>query len=317
MRAFDEAAAAIAGALAPDGFTFAPSGPRASRPAGPAAVPGLRQVLAFTSGHRDRPGYVGLGLFPHVRSPALRRWRAEQGPPSPAADDTVAGAGLGHAAFPHPRSEWNVALPAEVDQVVATVREVVLPWFARFDDREQLAAALSAGDVPAVDIGQAVEYLLCFEGGGPAERAAGAWLGRHPDQRRRFWAYVHRFRGEGTRGPAPGRPVDRLARLVVDHGLAVGGPEPPEDPELAGPRRRRQGQLVIPRAEIAADLRRYGEDDVADLVLRLGGEDLQRVWALAVDHAMSPMSLTRATALAAVEVVEGRPRPLRHAPRRT
>lgn len=70
--------------------------------------------------------------------------------------------------------------------------------------------------------------------------------------------------------------------------------------------------MITPPAQMAVELRQYGEEEVADSVALLSPEDLERVWELAREHLLGDdMSASKATATAAVEVVEGVARPLR------
>ena len=69
--------------------------------------------------------------------------------------------------------------------------------------------------------------------------------------------------------------------------------------------------LHTPRKTLIADLEAYGEDAVASKIGRLSARDYERLSDLAFTHALSGMLLAKALALAAVEIVEGRPRELR------
>lgn len=227
---FADAVARIAEALAPAGFRYAPSGARVSRQGGPTSVPSSRCVIHFGSSHYNAPGHVNLGISAHVTSSALKRWRRERDPE--ATHDWVAGAGLGFAYFPYPRRDWNVAVPGEVDDAIAAIRTVVLPWFEIFEDRRGLARVLREGEVVAMSIERAVEYLLCFEGREAAEQAGNNYLAARPDLLPRFWALVHHFRREGVDVLVGLSEEENLARLAVREGLSIGGPEQADRPQL-------------------------------------------------------------------------------------
>jgi hypothetical protein len=65
--------------------------------------------------------------------------------------------------------------------------------------------------------------------------------------------------------------------------------------------------------QLAVDLRTYGEEALAQRVPRLTEAELSRIGELAFVRATDPRSgglLAKALALAAVEVMEGEPRPL-------
>ena len=69
--------------------------------------------------------------------------------------------------------------------------------------------------------------------------------------------------------------------------------------------------LITPRESLVDDLREYGEDTVAARVFTLSEEQYQRLSEIAYRHALTGMLLAKALALAAVEVIEGKPRALR------
>jgi hypothetical protein len=84
--------------------------------------------------------------------------------------------------------------------------------------------------------------------------------------------------------------------------------------------------VAVDRPTLAEDLWSYGEDDLAFLALELDDGELARVGVIAgrlllsEEHAFASgasMLLAKACALAAVEVVEGHPRPLRRTRRRS
>jgi hypothetical protein len=69
--------------------------------------------------------------------------------------------------------------------------------------------------------------------------------------------------------------------------------------------------LYTPRKNLIVDLKAYGEDDVARKIRGLSKKEYDRLGNLASDHSLTGMLLAKALALAAVEVVEGEPRPLK------
>lgn len=82
-------------------------------------------------------------------------------------------------------------------------------------------------------------------------------------------------------------------------------------------------EVRTPLHHLAADLREYGENDVAQRVFDLGRHEIDRIWEIAGQHARrsdgnarTRMLLAKALSLAAVEVAEGARRALRRAHRR-
>jgi hypothetical protein len=82
----------------------------------------------------------------------------------------------------------------------------------------------------------------------------------------------------------------------------------------------RRMRIVVTRDQLALDLRTYGEDALAERVLTACDVELEAIWSRAGRYALSPelaapsgasMLIARAVALAAVDVLESEPKPLR------
>jgi len=69
--------------------------------------------------------------------------------------------------------------------------------------------------------------------------------------------------------------------------------------------------LYSPRDNVVQDLVEYGEDEAAGQVMNLSKEDYDRLGQIAFEHACTGMLLAKALALAAVEIIEGKPRELK------
>jgi len=69
--------------------------------------------------------------------------------------------------------------------------------------------------------------------------------------------------------------------------------------------------LVVTRKDLAAELAAYGEHEASAKIAALSEAQLHRVYEIGHDHALSGMLLARASCLAAIEVLEGKPRELR------
>ena len=302
---YAEACARIASPMEADGFRFARSVPQISRPVGPNGAPGLREIVMFLSSHYNNPSWVVLRLFPHVTSPALKRWRLQH---EPDGNDVVAGGGFGRHL---PRDEWNVAEPAATDEVLEVVRTFVLPWFELFENHGLLVEELCRRDVIAMSPEETVEYLLCFEGPEVAARSVDAYLERHPENAPMFWAWIHRFRREGVRLRYALEDVRNLANIVVAEGLTLRSPEGRDSPDLVRDSPPQRSRVIAMPADIADDLRSYGEDNLAFRVMDLRGDQLERLFELAAEHSYTGMLFAKALSLAAVEVIEGHARDLR------
>jgi hypothetical protein len=264
----------------------------------------------FLSSHYNSPGWVVLWLFPHLTSTAMKRWRSERNRDG---GGLVAGAGNRQHL---PRNEWNLAQPGEEADALEVIRAVVVPWFQLFDDHGCLVDELCRRDVPAMSPEATVEYLLCFEGREAAARSVDGYLNRHPEHAPVFWAWIHRFRREGGGTREALQDVRNLASLVVSEELALISLEGRDSPELARDPGAQRSRVIAMQADIADDLRNYGEDEVASKVMRLRRDQLERLFELAAVHAQTGMLFAKALALAAVEVVEGHTRALRRGRRK-
>jgi len=259
----------------------------------------------FLSSHYNSPGWVVLRPFPHVTSTAMKRWRSER---SRDGDGLVAGAGISQHL---PRNEWNLAQRGEEADALDVIRAIVVPWFQLFEDHGRLVDELCRRDVPAMSPEATVEYLLCFEGREAAARMVDGYLKRHPEHAPVFWAWIHRFCREGGGSRDPLQDVRNLASLVVSEELALSSPEGRDSPELARDPGAQRSRVIAMPADIADDLRNYGEDEVASKVMHLRRDQLERLFELAAVHSQTGMLFAKALALAAVEVVEGHTRALR------
>jgi hypothetical protein len=83
-------------------------------------------------------------------------------------------------------------------------------------------------------------------------------------------------------------------------------------------------EVFTPRADLAEDLWRYGEDELWTKALTASNRKMKRISELSLDHLLEgptsasgdSMPIARALALAAVEVFEGEARPLKRNRRR-
>jgi hypothetical protein len=68
--------------------------------------------------------------------------------------------------------------------------------------------------------------------------------------------------------------------------------------------------LVTTRRDLAANLAAYGEHKASPRIASMSEAQFRRVCEIGFQHALSGSTLVRASCLAAIEVLEGRPRPL-------
>ena len=70
---------------------------------------------------------------------------------------------------------------AVIADIVAFIRGVALPFFARFEDPKELISALQFADVPAVGIADAVELALCFADKSSAKKILSRFISERAD----------------------------------------------------------------------------------------------------------------------------------------
>lgn len=174
------ACAEIAAAFTGAGYRYSKSGPHLTRKEGDFCF-----RVSFQSSRHNIPGqHVSLSVAANVRSKKIGEWRQRQ-PIVRRSDDWVAGGlihllgtGLTYVA-------WDLAdaaqRPATIADVVSFIRSVAVPYFARFEDVQKLVTELEAADVPAVDIGDAVEFALCFSGEVSAKKILARFVRERPN----------------------------------------------------------------------------------------------------------------------------------------
>ena len=151
----------IAEVLAVQGFRYSPSKQHARR-----SRNGFEHSISFQSSHRNIADHsVALWIHANLRSKRLREWRAQQ-PRALRTDDFCAGGQIGNLKDKATWLEWNLADPparrAILADAVATIEHVALSFFSLFDDVTTLAERLVTRDLPGLEPGSAIEFLLCF-----------------------------------------------------------------------------------------------------------------------------------------------------------
>ncbi|MBB6251966.1 DUF4304 domain-containing protein [Nitrospirillum iridis] len=211
--------------LAPQGFVFLKSGPLLKRTQGDLTF----QIYFQSDRNNIAGGRAALWMHAGVLSRNLAQWKKQhpvpwgsRSPlPGPAA---VAGGQIGNLTSPPGWMTWNFADPATrpdvLDDAVASIEKLILPFFALFDD-------------PAGNIGrildlqsfglQPLEYAMACLGHEVAEAAGRTYLlGREPAIQNRFrQAYAAFTQGHDL--PTTQGEVGRdLAALAFVHNLDLG-----------------------------------------------------------------------------------------------
>jgi hypothetical protein len=188
------------------GFKYSKSGPHAKQRSGDFTF-----EISFHSSHNNVAGeHVCLTVYGSVLSARIKRWRESQ--PLLAKWDSVAGGQIGNLQTDHCWLEWELADAGKRDEVIrdaiSAIEELAIPYFAKFEDLPSLFRLLVNEDVPAMEIGSVVEFLMCFADQPTARRAAASFLERREDL---VPTYQRDFKRFAERGLDSGVPIGGLA----------------------------------------------------------------------------------------------------------
>ena len=212
------ACAGIAEALSPHGFRYAKSGPHSSGKDGE-----FTYGICFQSSHRNLADtHVALWIHAKVLSRRLRRWPASQ-PTSLYSGDFVAGGQIGNLMKEHKWMNWNVSDPVDrqsvVDDAAATVRNIALPYFRQFDDIPALSTVLQQEEVPSMEIGRAIDFLMCYVGRAAASKAMHRFLATRPDLRPQYFDKLKELQRKGLNAVKGGGFAHQLAIASFPYAL--------------------------------------------------------------------------------------------------
>ena len=112
---------------------------------------------------------------------------------------------------------------AAIDDAVATIRSLALPYFARFEESKSLRESLARADLPSLDLPRTIEFLLSFADPTNARRAAVRFLETSPGLWPEYDQEMRRAAGEGVR-PArrAGPPISPSRRTPSASGCSRG-----------------------------------------------------------------------------------------------
>lgn len=177
---YDRSCAQVAAAFAQEGYRYAKSGPHLTKKEGAFTY----QIHFQTSHHNIAGQHVMLSVAANVRCRQLAEWRKSQ-PAARRQGDWLAGGLIHLLGTDLAYITWDLAdaslRPQTIDDVVSTLRKIVLPYFDRFKEPSRLVAQLEAADVPALGISDAVECALSFAGRTSAERILRRYVSAHPE----------------------------------------------------------------------------------------------------------------------------------------
>jgi len=189
----------VAHALAGDGYTLVPSGPKLVRKHGD-----LTFQLNIQSDRNNIAGCrAAIWVHPAVYSRSFTAWSRNHDSAwiRPNAPFPLAffGAQIGDFCEPRGWMEWDFADAATRDVVaedlVRTMRDNILPIFTIFDGPMEGVAALADRDWPPPD--RILGYLLSQGQGEAAEKALNRYLAERPRVEAQFHSLLGKFAAEG------------------------------------------------------------------------------------------------------------------------
>lgn len=209
----------IAGAFADDCYVFRKSGPVLSRKTDP-----FDFQIAFQSSHSNLRGkLVILWLNGLVTSPPLKKWRSTH-PCLRKESDYVAGGLIGNLDRLPSCMEWNLAIGGQRDQqitdAVESIRRIILPYFALFDDIPALIERLAGESIPSFPPACALDFVMCFGSKSEAQRVAENLIRRLPGAAERYPTALANFRRDGLPGSTLSNHGEVLAAATLTFGLS-------------------------------------------------------------------------------------------------
>ena len=215
---YAKSCARIAGAFESDGFRYAKSGPHMTR-----RRIGFVERVAFQTSYHNIPGkHVELSVAANVRSKKLKEWRHSQ-PASLRKDDWVGGGMIHLLGTNQFYLKWQLAEPETreetIGDVIDTIRSCALAYFDHFQDIPACVRLLVECDLPAMDLGNAVEFTLCFGARDQAQAILQRFLVERPDLADAIAEAEDKMRTHGLPGHALNAYADQVAFLRLHHGM--------------------------------------------------------------------------------------------------
>lgn len=208
----------IAEALATDGFTYARSSQMLTR-----KTKDFSFQIHFQSDRNNVAGeLVALWIHADVLSKRLKAWREAQPKPLHTGDG-VAGSQIGNLILPASWMEWNLASPDSradlLADAVATIRQILFPYFALFADPNLLCLKLIAEELPGFRLSCAIEFLLCYGDKQMAESYLRRFLLAHQNILGEYLSELEKLRRDGIPQARRTGYAIELAYVTIAYGL--------------------------------------------------------------------------------------------------
>lgn len=205
---------AIANTMHKDGYTFTKSGPKLRRKS-----QNFTFQISFQSSHHNVSGEsIALWIHGYVFSSSLKKWRTVN-PCLLKTSDFVAGGQIGNLLPRQSWMEWNLAVPDErtkqIEDAVATIKNIIIPYFAMFDDVPKLVQRLVIEDIPLFSPSSALDFLTCFGSKHEAIQAAANMFHRLPGVQELYSAALETYRMQGFPSYTPTAYGEVLAMATI------------------------------------------------------------------------------------------------------
>ncbi|MTV37994.1 hypothetical protein [Duganella radicis] len=211
---------AVAAAFTDQGFRWAKSGLRFSRKVGP-----FTHIVSFQSDGANTSGHhIAVAMHAQVKSAALEKWRLANNGVTDGANLWITQ--VGYLNPTHEYLKWQLVDPQtradEIQSMIGTVRNHVLPAFDACSSMEKLSARLLERNEIVRFPDWALDIALWAGNEQAAKSLVRIFLESKPDLAGFFYQEYERQR----QTPAVGIPANRyqaFVRLCIDHELLIPG----------------------------------------------------------------------------------------------
>ena len=208
----------IAQALLPHEFRYLKSKQALDRTVG-----AFVHHVSFQSSRNNVAGQsVVMWMHANVRCKELAMWRSQQSTPL-RTDDWVAGGMVHLLTREHAMIEWQLADPMSRSATIANAQEfartVVLGYFGLFEDPQRTVAELLKAPINAFNLGDQIEFLLCFAGPREASQILERFVVHRSDLHSQMRRAIERVEREGLSEYRPTGYADIVAWVRKAYGI--------------------------------------------------------------------------------------------------
>lgn len=212
-------------AIAEQGFTFTPSGPKFSRKSGDFTF-----GIYIQSDRNNVPGqwaaiWVHIGVYSRTMTAWSKKQSSDWVRPKSSFPEPVIGNQLGYLCDPPVWVQWDftdsVKRRSVVDNLLKSLHQGAFPLFAAFENSHEEIAAIAHHSMQR-PVG-VLSYLLSIDRRSLAIEVLQTYLGRRAGLRRDFKAYYRQFLEHGIPAYRAAADAEGLAAFAVATGLTLEG----------------------------------------------------------------------------------------------